>query len=618
MDERTPLDQDNQLLYAFLNRKKTRDNQAAMTAQRLVNLFRQLSSFSPEFVAQYNQMLLGANDEIQMMLQDIVGGPTVRQYLTYLKQAYGQAVNEQEGSEKTSVSSVNTGYLPSADDDTPFYKTALGFGEAAPKPSGESIVTIQDFTKWQKSQETLIRKAMMAQNKAISKLALALSEKKNTVDNQPTPPIQSAYPQSPFHMPQPSTPYVNQAVGTHLQSDLTQFEEPNPVMQNGFSSSDNGNQPVLSENTAASEVSETTEPLEEPTAFESFEEPPATTDNTFNLPEETGDAPVSFEEPATTDNTFALPEEAVEAPVSFEEPATTDNTFALPEESVEAPVSFEETATTDNTFNLPEEAVEAAESFEEIAETTDNTFALPEESVEPAESFEETAAAADNTFALPEESVEAPDSFEEIAETTDNTFALPEESVEPAESFEEIAETTDNTFALPEETVEPAELFEEIAETADNTFALPEEPVEAPDSFEPPEIIPELSFDAPDFSTTNTLNENQNEPTALPAEEIPVQPTPQAAMAAPNQPVQPENHLKPAAPPVSAFKNLSTKAPIPSALGNLFKFPKMPSFKPMSNLKPMGMPSQLSTQSPLSNKTEQSNEQSEITKQGGS
>ena len=453
MDERTPLDQDNQLLYAFLNRKKTRDNQAAVTAQRLVNLFRQLSSFSPEFVAQYNQMLLGANDEIQMMLQDIVGGPTVRQYLTYLKQAYGQAVNEQEGSEKTSVSSVNTGYLPSADDDTPFYKTALGFGEAAPKPSSEPIVTIQDFTKWQKSQEALIRKAMMAQNKAISKLALALSEKKNTVDNQPTPPIQSAYPQSPFHMPQPSTPYVNQAVGTHLQSDLTQFEEPNPVMQNSFSSSDNGNQPVLSENTAASEISETTAPLEEPTAFESFEETAATTDNTFNLPEETVEAPVSFEETAvTTDNTFALPEEAVEAPVSFE----------------------------------------------------------------------------------------------------------------------------------------------------------------------PPEIIPELSFDAPDFPTTNTLNENQNEPTALPAEEIPVQPTPQAAMAAPNQPVQPENHLKPAAPPVSAFKNLSTKAPIPSALGNLFKFPKMPSFKPMLNLKPMGMPSQLSTQSSLSNKTEQSNEQSEITKQGGS
>ena len=501
MDERTPLDQDNQLLYAFLNRKKTRDNQAAVTAQRLVNLFRQLSSFSPEFVAQYNQMLLGANDEIQMMLQDIVGGPTVRQYLTYLKQAYGQAVNEQEGSEKTSVSSVNTGYLPSADDDTPFYKTALGFGEAAPKPSSEPIVTIQDFTKWQKSQEALIRKAMMAQNKAISKLALALSEKKNTVDNQPTPPIQSAYPQSPFHMPQPSTPYVNQAVGTHLQSDLTQFEEPNPVMQNSFSSSDNGNQPVLSENTAASEISETTAPLEEPTAFESFEETAATTDNTFNLPEETVEAPVSFEETAVT----------------------TDNTFALPEETVEAPVSFEETAaTTDNTFNLPEEAVEAPVSFEETVATTDNTFALPEEAVE------------------------------------------------------------------------------------------------APVSFEPPEIIPELSFDAPDFPTTNTLNENQNEPTALPAEEIPVQPTPQAAMAAPNQPVQPENHLKPAAPPVSAFKNLSTKAPIPSALGNLFKFPKMPSFKPMLNLKPMGMPSQLSTQSSLSNKTEQSNEQSEITKQGGS
>ncbi len=580
MDERTPLDQDNQLLYAFLNRKKTRDNQVAMTAQRLVNLFRQLSSFDPEFVTQYNQMLLGANDEIQMMLQDIVGGPTVRQYLTYIKQAYGQAINDQEGAEKSSMPSVNTGYLPSPDDDTPFYKTALGFGEAAPKPSGESIVTVQDFTKWQKSQEALIRKVMMAQNKAISKLALALSEKKNNITDTTPPPFQNAAPNMAFTSQQPLN--VNQPSENNAQSDLTPFEASSDLTQNNLYSSDN-NQPVLSENTLSTQAVESAE------SFESVMEAPA----------------------EITDNSFVLPEETVESAESFES-------------AMEEPAEI-----TDNSFALPEETVEPAESFESAmeapAEITDNSFALPEETVEPAESFESA--------------MEAP------AEITDNSFALPEETVEFAESFESAmeapAEITDNSFAPPEETVEFAESFESAmeapAEITDNSFALPEETVEPTESFESameaPEIIPELSFDAPNFSTTNTINENQNEPAASqlepatsplepaasPLKEAPLQSTPQPVMPAPNQPGQPENHLKPTMPSISAFKNLSAKAPIPSALGNLFKFPKMPSFKSMPSLKPVGMPQQSSNQSPLPNKTGQSNEyQSEMKNQGGS
>ena len=118
----TPIDSANQLLNAFVHRKKTHDNTTAITAQRLVNLFRQLSVFKPEFVAEYNRMLLSASDEVRMMMKDIVGGPTVRQYLDFL-QAKSEQVSEDEENEHAEMKSelsINTGYLPDPEEDTPF------------------------------------------------------------------------------------------------------------------------------------------------------------------------------------------------------------------------------------------------------------------------------------------------------------------------------------------------------------------------------------------------------------------------------------------------------------------------------------------------------------------
>ena len=118
----TPIDSANQLLNAFVHRKKTRDNTTAITAQRLVNLFRQLSVFKPEFVAEYNRMLLSASDEVRMMMKDIVGGPTVRQYLDFL-QAKSEQVSDEDESEHAEMKSelsINTGYLPDPEEDTPF------------------------------------------------------------------------------------------------------------------------------------------------------------------------------------------------------------------------------------------------------------------------------------------------------------------------------------------------------------------------------------------------------------------------------------------------------------------------------------------------------------------
>ncbi len=133
----TTSDTASQILNAFVHRKKTRENNIALDAQRLVNLFRQLSVFKPEFVSEYNQLLLNSSDDVRVMMKDIVGGPTVRQYFDYLQTRLGYADDADENStnETHQQLNANTGYLPNPDDDTPVY-----FNQN--DKSGESIIEI--------------------------------------------------------------------------------------------------------------------------------------------------------------------------------------------------------------------------------------------------------------------------------------------------------------------------------------------------------------------------------------------------------------------------------------------------------------------------------------------
>ncbi len=119
----TSSDNANQILNAFVHRQKTRDNNVAQDAQRLVNQFRQLSVFKPEFVVEYNQQLLNSGDDIRMMMKDILGGPTVRQYFDYLQMHITENENAEENTDADvyTSSNVNTGYLPSPDEDMPVY-----------------------------------------------------------------------------------------------------------------------------------------------------------------------------------------------------------------------------------------------------------------------------------------------------------------------------------------------------------------------------------------------------------------------------------------------------------------------------------------------------------------
>ncbi len=139
-----PLDSANQVLQAFLHRKKTLDNTTSVEAQRLVNIFRQLYVLKPEHVAEYNKMLLASTDEVRMMMKDIVGGPTVRQYFDYLQSNTGTSQNEEdENTEIRTVATQNAGYLPSPDEDAPvyFHQAAAAAGAAPIIDMSQSEIT---------------------------------------------------------------------------------------------------------------------------------------------------------------------------------------------------------------------------------------------------------------------------------------------------------------------------------------------------------------------------------------------------------------------------------------------------------------------------------------------
>lgn len=81
----------------FLKRKQSSNEEAEATAQRLINIYRQLSILGPEANQQYNAMLLkDATLEVQIALKNIPGGEEIRDYLNFLKH---QDLSEEEESQ---------------------------------------------------------------------------------------------------------------------------------------------------------------------------------------------------------------------------------------------------------------------------------------------------------------------------------------------------------------------------------------------------------------------------------------------------------------------------------------------------------------------------------------
>lgn len=111
----TTLDNAIDILASFQKRKEVRDNDTGIRAQRLVNIYRHLSSFPKSYIQDFNKQLLEASPEVQMSLSNIIGGNIVRQYVDYLKNKMGQTTGKEE--DKNVEYLPEKSYLPSPEDD---------------------------------------------------------------------------------------------------------------------------------------------------------------------------------------------------------------------------------------------------------------------------------------------------------------------------------------------------------------------------------------------------------------------------------------------------------------------------------------------------------------------
>lgn len=106
----------NFLLESFKNRQSEKNTLASREALRLVNLYRSLSYFNPEFVEKYNQMLLGSSPAVRRLLHTFMGGEEVKDYLDFLQQN-SHLSDTTPDQKQTSGNQMMTGYLPQPDSD---------------------------------------------------------------------------------------------------------------------------------------------------------------------------------------------------------------------------------------------------------------------------------------------------------------------------------------------------------------------------------------------------------------------------------------------------------------------------------------------------------------------
>ena len=165
--------------HAFLQQKNSKGNATMQEAQKLVNLYRLLNCLGPNFVDEYNTMLLSASDEVLMTLNALVGGQEVRQYFNFLSQDKRKE-ETQDGSDKTSQ---NVGWLPSP-------------AEEGSVPNGNYVST-EDWNAYVKAEREkiteLITKLREEQNETLrlltdqltASLHVKSSPSQNTVGSAP-------------------------------------------------------------------------------------------------------------------------------------------------------------------------------------------------------------------------------------------------------------------------------------------------------------------------------------------------------------------------------------------------------------------------------------------------
>ena len=100
----------NVLLESFKNRQSEKNTFASREALRLVNLYRSLSYFNPEFVEKYNQMLLSSSPAVRRLLHTFMGGEEVKDYLDFLQQ--NAHLSDTASEQNQNFETQTIGYLP--------------------------------------------------------------------------------------------------------------------------------------------------------------------------------------------------------------------------------------------------------------------------------------------------------------------------------------------------------------------------------------------------------------------------------------------------------------------------------------------------------------------------
>ena len=94
----------------FKEYKKSKTDDTAQVAKRLVNIFRHLDFFGESYEPVYNQMLQEASPTVLAILPSITGGDEVLEYLDFLRNKTSSDTPSEE----------STDYLPSPGDIPPF------------------------------------------------------------------------------------------------------------------------------------------------------------------------------------------------------------------------------------------------------------------------------------------------------------------------------------------------------------------------------------------------------------------------------------------------------------------------------------------------------------------
>ena len=129
-------------LKSFLKNKNAKANVAMQQAQKMVNLYRSLDDLGDDFADQFNAELLGLSENAELMLNALIGGNEVRQYLDYLR--HTTASDNDENQDETSMPVQTQGYLPGPEEDVE-------------EASDTAYVSRVDFEKFKAEQANMIR-----------------------------------------------------------------------------------------------------------------------------------------------------------------------------------------------------------------------------------------------------------------------------------------------------------------------------------------------------------------------------------------------------------------------------------------------------------------------------